>query len=69
MAEAIGLGEKGIICVEKDVEAWVFGWEKDAGEARDVQIFYLSHPSGAANEAWNQKNEEKIKNNKIYQLS
>lgn len=60
LSDAIGQGAKFIICVGKDAEAWVSEWEKGAG-TKDIQVFYLPHPAGAANGAWNPKNEEKMK--------
>lgn len=58
-SDAIVLGAKFIICVGNDAKAWVSEWEKDSG-SRDVRVFYLPHPSGAANGAWNPKDEEKM---------
>lgn len=49
LSDAIGEGARFIICVGNDVKAWLKEWENNAQEAKDVQIFYLPHPSGAAN--------------------
>ncbi|CAJ37584.1 uracil-DNA glycosylase family protein [Methanocella arvoryzae] len=59
LSDAIGLGAKFIICVGNDAKAWVSEWEKGSG-TRGVRVFYLPHPSGAANGAWNPKDKEKM---------
>jgi hypothetical protein len=58
--EAIGQGATFITCVGNDAKAWVSKWEIDNG-AKGVKVFYLPHPSGAANGAWNPKDENKMK--------
>ena len=60
LSDAIGLGVKFIICVGNDAKAWVSEWEKESG-THGVRVFYLPHPSGAANGAWNPKDEKKMR--------
>jgi hypothetical protein len=62
LSDAIVDGVKFIICVGNDAKAWLQEWENSAPEATGIQIFYLPHPSGAANGAWNPKDDEKMGN-------
>lgn len=59
LSDAIGQGAKFVICVGKDAKSWVEEWKTDS-EAKSVQVFYLPHPSGAANGAWNPKDKAKM---------
>jgi len=60
LSDAIDEGAKFIICLGNEAKSWLKEEEEGALKARGIKIFYLPHPSGAANEAWNPKDEKNM---------
>jgi|SRR5271157_326543 len=60
LKEAIDAGAEFIICVGNDARSWLQEWESGQDKTKIIPIFYLPHPSGAANGAWNPKDIKKL---------